>query len=196
MRRFLTFALALLCLCLAGVSCSDAPVPKPRGYFRITLPEHSYVKYEEAGSPFSFDRSSLTKIVAARGSQSKDSWFNIFYPQFNCRVHVTYLTLNSQEMEDMAYEDDHTLVFKHTVAADAIEGSYYTNEDEGVYAAFYNIRGNAATPTQFSITDSIGHIFRGSLYFYCHPNKDSLAPVVKYVDEDINRLIESFRWNH
>lgn len=186
-------SVALSALFLALTSCSDPVVPKPRGYFRITLPCHEYAPFEQPGVPFSFEHSRLSKVVADKSPNANDRWFNIVYPSLNCKIHITYLRLNAAQ-EDMAYEDNHRLLFKHTVAADAIVGKYFDNDEARVHAAIFNIKGNAATPAQFSITDSLGQVFRGSLYFFCHPNKDSLAPVVDYLDADISHLVETFRW--
>lgn len=191
--RKLISALCLFAASLALSSCSDPVVPKPRGYFRIELPSQEYVQFRQPGVPFSFEHSTLSRVVADKAPNPADRWFNIDYPSLNCKIHVTYLRL-SEDQEDMAYEDNHRLLFKHTVAADAIVGKYYDDEAKHVHAASFNIKGNAATPAQFSITDSLGQVFRGSLYFFCHPNKDSLAPVVDYIDQDINHLIETFSW--
>ena len=54
--------------------------------------------------------------------------------------------------------------------------------------------GNAASPVQFFISDSIRHFIRGALYFNALPNPDSIAPVSTYVEQDIIRLIESLEW--
>ncbi len=178
---------------LLASGCSDPATPKPRGYFRIVLPEHSYMQYDADGMPFSFEHSTLSRVLVDKNSVGSDEWLNIDYPSLNCKIHVTYLRLQPGQ-EEMAYEDNHRLLYKHTVAADAIVGNFYDDDERNVHAAMYEVKGNAATPAQFSITDSLGQVFRGSLYFFCHPNKDSLAPVVSYVDEDINHLIESFNW--
>ena len=191
-RNILVLAVSAVCLLLTS-GCSDSVTPKPRGYFRIVLPEHSYQQYNADGMPFSFEHSSMSRIIVDNNSTGSDEWLNIDYPSLKCKIHVTYLRLTPSQ-EEMAYEDNHRLLYKHTVAADAIVGRFYDDNDRNIHAAMYEVKGNAATPAQFSITDSLGQVFRGSLYFFCHPNKDSLAPVVTYVDEDINHLIESFNW--
>lgn len=184
----------VLCILLSVLSsCEDSAIPKPRGYFRISLPAHDYSLYSQPQVPFSFEHSKCSYVLTERSPNKDDRWFNIVYPSLNCKIHITYLRLNESQ-EDMAYEDNHRLLFKHSVAADAIVGKYYDNDERRVHAALFNIKGNAATPAQFSITDSLGQVFRGSLYFFCHPNKDSLAPVVEYLDADINHLIETFSW--
>ncbi len=187
---FLCFIL-FISACLYG--CSDTATPKPRGYFRIQLPEHSYTTYKDAKSRFSFEHSTLSRVLVGRTEENNEEWLYVDYPTLKCKLHITYFDLKPSQ-EDMAFEDNHKLVFKHSVAADAIVERYFDNDSSRVHATFYDIKGNAATPAQFAITDSLGQLFRGSLYFFCHPNKDSLDPVVEYVDEDILRLIESFSW--
>jgi gliding motility-associated lipoprotein GldD len=63
-----------------------------------------------------------------------------------------------------------------------------------VSGIFYDIGGDAASPTQFFVTDSAKHFLRGSLYFNAAPNSDSLAPVVKYIKEDMLHLLETVKW--
>lgn len=126
-RKFFVFAASSL-LVLCG-SCSDVVVPKPRGYFRITLPDHDYTRFCRTDAPFSFDHSTLSRVVTERKIGSNEEWLNIDYPSLNCKIHVTYLKL-SKEQEDMAYEDNHRLLFKHTVAADAIVSQYFDDESK------------------------------------------------------------------
>jgi hypothetical protein len=47
---------------------------------------------------------------------------------------------------------------------------------------------------QFFLTDTNHHFLRGALYFNSEPNTDSMAPVVKFVKEDMNRMIKTFQW--
>lgn len=178
---------------MAAMACGDVVTPKPRGYFRIELPEHAYTKY--SCSDYTFEHSSLSHVGKAKWRGSEDGWMNISYPTLNCDIHLTYLEDLDEKGEQMAYEDNHEFAYKHTIRADAIGESYFDSPEHRVYATLYDIKGNAASPQQFAITDSAGRMFRGSLYFNCRPNKDSLAPVVGYIREDITHLIETFRWS-
>ncbi|MBQ3634762.1 MAG: gliding motility lipoprotein GldD [Bacteroidales bacterium] len=176
------------------VSCGEVVQPKPYGYFRITLPEHKYRSIEKEGLPYSFEVADDAEVRKDKSWNAEEGWVNIVYPRLKCEIHVTYKQLGSKELEEDAYEDSHRLAYKHTIMADAIGESYYDDETKKVYATKYEIKGNAATPLQMAITDSLGRFFRGSLYFNCHPNKDSLAPVVSYLEEDIDHIIETFEW--
>ncbi len=66
--------------------------------------------------------------------------------------------------------------------------------EKNVYGTVYEIAGDAASSIQFFLTDSTKHYLRGALYFNAQPNKDSLAPLINFVREDIVVLIESFEW--
>lgn len=178
---------------LLSTSCGDTVVPKPRGYFRITLPEHKYSLFVSETMPYSFELSDAGRVVKDDERGALNTWTNIYYPSLRCKIHLTYLSLGDKD-EELAYEDSHQFAYKHTVMADAIGEKYYEDAARHVYATMYEIKGNAASPAQFAITDSLGNFLRGSLYFYCRPNKDSLAPVISYVSEDINHLIETFNW--
>jgi gliding motility-associated lipoprotein GldD len=78
--------------------------------------------------------------------------------------------------------------------ADGIGEKVFENKDKDVYGILYDIKGNTASSIQFVLTDSVKNFFRGALYFDNVPNKDSIAPVVSYLREDIVRLMESFEW--
>ena len=76
----------------------------------------------------------------------------------------------------------------------AIDELEYADPGAKVYGLTYLLKGNAASPVQFWVTDSSKHFLRGSLYFYAVPNADSIAPVLSFVKEDIRHLMESVRW--
>jgi gliding motility-associated lipoprotein GldD len=91
-------------------------------------------------------------------------------------------------------EDSRKLAYKHSIKADAIHEQMFIKPDKKVYGILYEIDGNAASSVQFFLTDSIKHYVRGALYFNIEPNKDSLAPVIKFIKEDITVMMESFEW--
>ena len=91
-------------------------------------------------------------------------------------------------------EDSRRLAYKHTIKANSIIENYYENDTTKVYGVLFKISGNAASPVQFFITDSVKNFLRGALYFNNIPNYDSIMPVADYVQEDIERLIESMHW--
>jgi len=92
-------------------------------------------------------------------------------------------------------EDSRELAYKHTVKAEAIKEKAYNNKDHNIYGIVYQLKGNVASALQFHLTDSTNHFLRGSLYFNTKPNKDSIAPVLDFIEKDVVRLIESTEWN-
>ena len=57
----------------------------------------------------------------------------------------------------------------------------------------YKLEGNTASAIQFVLTDSTQYFFRGALYFNAAPNKDSIAPVLQFIEKDIIQLMETFK---
>jgi len=70
----------------------------------------------------------------------------------------------------------------------------FLNSEKRVYGMFSEVGGNAATNSQFYLTDSTKHFLTGSMYFYAKPNFDSILPAASYIKEDIRRIMESFEW--
>ena len=91
-------------------------------------------------------------------------------------------------------EDVRTLVYKHIVKADDIVENIIIGPESKVYGIIYDLSGNTASTSTFFLTDSTNHFLTGSLYFSSHPNKDSLAPVMKFFEEDIVHLTRTLSW--
>ncbi|MBU8891816.1 MAG: gliding motility lipoprotein GldD [Bacteroidales bacterium] len=171
--------------------CNKKNTPKPRGFFRIDLHEKQYKRLDE-NFPFSFNYPVYTVINKDKSKSSENYWFNIEYPDINGKIHISYIKID--ENLDEIIEDTRKLAYKHTVKAEAINERVFFRPENDVYGILYEIEGNAASSMQFFLTDSINHYLRGALYFNCEPDKDSLAPVIKFVKEDIVILMESLEW--
>jgi gliding motility-associated lipoprotein GldD len=183
--------LTILCvIVLAG--CKNDYYPKPKGYFRIDLPEKIYIKFDFS-YPYSFEYPVYAKVLPDNHPQAEKYWINITYPQFNGTLHLSYKIIDGNL--DKYLEDTRTMVMKHIPKASSIENQQYRNEISKVYGLTYTISGvAAASPYQFYLTDSTDHFVRGALYFNTVPNNDSLAPVIEFLKEDINHMIETFEW--
>ena len=186
---FRAFVFSCLLLLLSG--CSGYS-PKPRGYFRIDLPEKTYQLFNEPGYPYIFEYANIARVIPKGGNLRDSFWIDIAYPQLNARIYGSYKKIENNFRE--VSEDSRTFVYKHTVKADGITEQPYIDEERKVYGILYELRGNTASGIQFILTDSIRHFFRGALYFNAAPNKDSIAPVAAFVREDIIHLIETLEW--
>lgn len=186
----------LLSLCLLGLcmiamqSCEEIYTPRPKGYFRIHLPQKNYLNYTTQ-CDFSADLPTYSKIEIVRTS-ADSCWYNIVYPQFNAKIHCTYLPVK----EDIGtmIEDAYVFAFKHESKANAIKRSEIHEDDANIHGMVYDLTGNVASPIQFFATDSTSHFLRGALYFSHAPNADSLAPVRNFIREDILHMMKTINW--
>lgn len=190
MRRFVEVIFFLLGLMMFA-SCSHYGTPKPRGYYRISFPEHEYKQFSEE-YPYSFYMPVYSNIVVDKHPNAEPYWINLDYPDYNGKLHISYKNIQGNLEEVL--EDSRKLAYKHSIKADAIGERLFVAPDKNVYGILYEIKGDAASSVQFFLTDSVRNFVRGSLYFNAVPNKDSLAPVINFVTEDIVHLMETFQW--
>jgi gliding motility-associated lipoprotein GldD len=171
------------------LSCTDnKPTPRPKGYFRIDFPVKTYKTYK-GECPFIFDIPSYSFIIKEK---EEFCWMDIYFPQNKAIIYLTYKAIDNDL--DTLIEDSREFVYKHTIKADAINETRYENDSLNVYGILYDLKGNTASSVQFFLTDSINHFLRGALYFSVPTNKDSLAPVINFIREDITVMMESFEW--
>ncbi len=181
-------AISMLIITLFSVfSCKDEVLPKPASYLRLDYPEAEYVNFENSTSPFAFEMNSEAVIKG-----EKDLGFTITYPKMKATIYLTYKPVNNNI--DKLLRDAQKLTYEHVIKADDILEQPYLNPSKKVYGMFYQVDGNAATNSQFYVTDSIKHFITGSVYFYAKPNFDSIMPAASYVRNDMQRLMETLKW--
>lgn len=188
MRAIYSLAFSLLLLLF---SCNQDNIPKPSGYFRIDLPEKKFQLYEN-DCPYTFEYPVYAKATISDQGNAQPCWLNLEFPDFKARIHLSYIKISGDI--NPVIEECRTLVYKHDIKADAINEIPYIDSLNKVYGTLYEIKGNAASSIQFYVTDSIKNFVRGALYFDVKPNKDSLAPVIDFVEQDITHIVESLRW--
>ena len=186
--HYITYIVLLIMLAAA---CQPSYTPKPRGFMRVEFPAKEYLPFDSV-CPYTFEYPAYGKIVPDTDFVAEPCWINIEFPTFEGKIHISYKNVN-QNLNDFI-EDSRTLTYKHTIMADAIRETVYTNPEQEVHGILYDIKGDAASSIQFYLTDSNAHFLRGALYFNVPPDKDSLAPVISFFREDIVHLVESFTW--
>jgi len=182
-----------LSIFVATMSCGneDVGIPKPYGYFRISMPENTYQTFDTKENPYTFEYSTIAKIEE-RTDKLDENWVNIFYPQHDATIYITYHRIKNNL--DIIIDDSHNFTYRHVIKADAINESTYFFPDRRVFGLFVEVEGDAASPMQFLLTDSTKNFLRGSLYFNVEPNVDSVAPVLDFIREDVIRLIHTLKW--
>lgn len=186
------YILVIITLTVILNGCRQDYAPKPRGYFRIDLPEKQYVRFDST-YPYSFEYPVYAKITADKRATSEPYWINIDFPGFQGRIYISYKPVKQNLTEYL--EDARTFVVKHIPKAEAIDDSLIYRPEDRVFGLVYYIEGSqAASPCQFFVTDSSANFLRGALYFNVSPNNDSLAPVLAFIQEDIRHLVNTFQW--
>jgi gliding motility-associated lipoprotein GldD len=182
----------IIIVLIALIGCGgETFTPKPKGYFRIDLPNKEYIAFDK-DCPFTFQAPVYTSLTPNASNPDQPCWFDINFTQLNASIYLSYKPVDGNLNQFL--EDSRTLAFKHTVKANDIDQKLINNPKNNVYGLVYSIEGNAASSFQFHLTDSSNHFVRGSLYFNNIPNQDSIQPVLDFIKEDISKLIETFEW--
>ena len=168
------------------ISCKDEVLPKPAGFLRLDYPEAKYLNFEN-NCPFSFQ---MNETAIIKGE--KECGFAITYPKMKATIYLTYKPVNNNI--EKVLKDAQKLTYEHVIKADDIMEQPYLNPQKKVYGMFYQVNGNAATNSQFYVTDSTKHFITGSVYFYAKPNFDSIMPAASYIKNDMQRLMETLKW--
>ena len=188
--KYLAVVLIILC-CL---SCGEDPVPKPKAFLRLDYPKPEY-KIVSPNLPFTFERNiladSIGELKVAR--DGKSIGLDLVYPSLKGTVYLTYKEITDNNLE-LYLVDAQNITQTHTRKADEIVEQPYIDETNRVFGMFYEVGGNAASQSQFYVTDSTSHFITGSLYFYAKPNYDSILPAAYYLRNDIKRIMETIRW--
>lgn len=188
--RNLSILLVLFCF-----SCRTEYTPKPHAHLRLDYPEADYIN-STLDLPFTFDKNKLAAPIKTRKIfGTEDSYgVDIVYPTLKGTIYLTYKKIKSEEKLISYLRDAQNFTQKHTQKADEIAERPYENLERKVYGMFYEVGGNAASQSQFYVTDSTNHFLTGSLYFYTKPNYDSILPASNYLQRDIQRIMESVIW--
>ncbi|MBR6844012.1 MAG: hypothetical protein IKM79_02815 [Bacteroidales bacterium] len=208
---------AVAALVLLFCSCSNDYTPKPAAYLRIDTPEHKYWLVDTLrtnpgdtlifGSdtavvitghdhlfPFIFEANECVEL-AEKDAPRGEVWLDINYPQWNGVVFLTYKRIRS--LDDLRGQIDTSarLLEKHYQVASGVDEHRFDSDDGTVHAVTWHLLGaKVASTYQFYATDSVSNFLRGGLFLNQTPNNDSLAPVLEYIQADIDHLIETLRW--
>ena len=176
-------------------ACSDSgETPKPQAYLRIDMPPHSYSLCDTSALPFTFELSNLASVEWKK-NQPADKWFTVTYPKYKGYVFMTYKRISGPNSLRAQIDTSYKFIEGHFSFSSGIDENKFVDHQNRLYGTTYHLKGqNVASTYQFWLTDSTHHFLRGALYIDCTPNNDSLAPVLDYLQEDINHLIESVRW--
>ncbi len=186
--------ISLLVIVLVFAACSSDYMPKPKGYNRIILPENEYQSLADT-FPYSFEYSKQAVILRDSSWISERYWIDVYYPEFQASVQVSYKPVQHNEQLLREYlATAYKLTSKHQVKAYAIDEAVFKTKN-GKTAVVALLSGEVPSQYQFFCTDSINHFIRGALYFNTATQNDSLAPVIAFVKTDIEQMLNTLEWN-
>ncbi len=193
-RTWLTYSGLVLLL----MSCQESTFfPKPRAYPKIEFPERTYEPFAEDYCQFHFEIPTYVEVQQDKKyfneETSHSCWFDLYYPDFDCRIHCTYYPISPEATFDELNNDAFQFAMEHSKKATYIDEMKIEKPNQ-VSGFVFNLEGPVATPFQFYLTDSTEHFLRGSLYFNAQIRPDSLAPLYEFVKHDITHLINTFSW--
>jgi len=178
--------IGFLVLIIMMTACEEHYIPKPRAYYRIAFPKKEYKTLRTPQFTFEILKSSEFAI-----KQADSSWTTVNYPPLNASLYLTFF--HDKHIGKLSEDARHS-AFKHAIKADDIITMPFAIPKSKVYGMIYSIEGNAASPAVFQFTDSVDQFVHGVVYFNCEPNADSLKPAINFVRQDIEHIIETFRW--
>lgn len=188
-----TLVIALLNSCGGG----ELPVPKPRSFPRVMYPERQLTQLGPDYCDFDFTFPDYAKVEQKElffdEAPAHPCWFDLYLEPFDGRVHFSYYPIKDEA--DWEYKRDQAfdLAGFHNKRASNIK-EIRINAGPELGGMIFDINGPAASPYQFFLTDSTQHFVRGALYFNTQSRPDSLKPIIDFVVEDINTMIETFEW--
>ncbi len=187
----------IFCLCMGTLllgACQTNYQPKPKGYNRLMLPDHSYQLSPDT-LPYRFEYSAHARFLRDTSGIREKDWAEIYYPGLNATIHITYKTVNHSEKLLREYlQDAYVLTAKHQIKAYAIDETLVTTPS-GKTAVIAELEGEVPSQFQFTITDSVENFLRGAVYFNVRVQNDSLKPAIEFMKRDAMQLINTLSWN-
>lgn len=181
----LKMCITIVMLFVLATSCQEQPIPKPNAKIRLEYAQGKLSDLET--NNFSFQYNQL-----AKPELNSENAFTIAYPDMKGAIFLSYKKVDDNLGQ--LINDSKRLSYEHAAKADNIVEQPYVNPRDRVYGALFEVQGNAASQSQFYVTDSTEHFLTGSVYFYTKPNYDSILPAAAYLQNDIRGIIETLKW--
>lgn len=167
-------------------------LPRPIGQLRVEFPKHEYKSSEIEGCNYTFDIPLKSDLVPGL-DPNFECHKNLVFNDFRAVLYISYYQLDTLNVNTLIKEA-RDKVYEHVVKANSIDEIMLSDTVRDVYGILYDIKGNAATPFQFFLTDSSKNFIRASLMFNTETNYDSLKPMIEYLKVDLEKLISTTEW--
>jgi len=183
---------------LMGCTGEKVYSPKPRMYPKVVYPNKVYEEKEMDYCDFLFRAPTYMEVVQDQYFYEDKivhpCWFDLLVPELRASLHCSYYPLSDRAELDRLVYDAFQVTNEHNKKANYIKDNLISMPEYAVHGMIFRVEGPVASPVQFFLTDSTSHFFRASLYFNSKVDADSTAPIVEYLQIDIDSLIASWRW--
>jgi len=153
--KTIDFRLIFLLLVSALMACTENPVPKPRGYFRMSFPENN-TNYSIQFTPLPLNTRFTAISSVKKKGRIRGNGISISFPDYKAKIHLSYKDISGNL--NQLTEDARTLAYKHTYKADAIDEQVLSILNKRFTAYFTILKGtrraqyNSMLPIHLSIT--------------------------------------------
>lgn len=145
-------------------------------------------------APFLFEMNRHAFISQARYSK-RGAAIELCYPQWSGYVELMYKSIAGRDDLRAQIDTAMRMLEYHYQVAAGIDEDLIQIPDNQVYATVWHINGrDVASSCQFIVTDSNSNFLHGEIIIDQTPNNDSLAPMLNYMQTDVEHLIQTLRW--
>jgi gliding motility-associated lipoprotein GldD len=188
----------LIIIALLFISCGEnGSTPKPRIFPKVEYPSGEYEQFIKSDCPFTFQMPAYVSIEQdskyAKFKPLHPCWFNLNYEMFQAQIYCSYAPISSRKDFEKLRKDAFEIIDQINKRSDYMEEYRYSNR-YGTGGIVFDFEGPAASPIHFFLTDTTEHFFKASLYYNTQVRPDSLAPITKFIKEDIDKMLGTFRW--
>jgi len=166
----------------------QTPIPKPKAQLALQYPTPEYISFSNPCA-YAFQHNTLAKPQPLSACAT-----TLDYPELQAKLYLTYFDLTKSSLDTLLLDFDKRLKIFGKKAVQVNE-SAYENKKQNVLGSCIVIVGDSPSNLHFFSTDTQLHYLAGSLLFEAAPNYDSLAPAIAYIKNDVQKLLETLRWD-
>ena len=170
-------------------SCNQGYKPKPKGYNQIQFPEKKFEQIT-VSNKYSFKKNTQ----ANHKIDNERFWVTLKYEKLKAEILITHKEILKNKELDEFIQESYKLIGRHQIKAESIiEKRVVTPKKK--HAVLFEINGEVASPYQFITTDSSKNFLRAALYLDNPVANDSIMPIVEYLKNDVNHILNTLVWN-
>jgi gliding motility-associated lipoprotein GldD len=162
--------------------------PKPNAFLDLAYAEAQYNDFDSDACAYRFMYNNVSMPV-----QLSSCGITLDYPLLKAKVYVTYFDLSKSSLDTLFMDFENRLMI-FGKGTQRINESTYEDQQKEVLGSCVTLIGDSPSNLHFFATDNKRHFISGSLLFSAAPNYDSLAPAIGYIKNDVQKMLETLRW--